>query len=254
MRASKTNARAATRARTREKQAELCYVCHKSIRADHVSKSGFHGRDRAGVAGAGVLELPHRARGARRRHHGARSEDVRAHAHEFPAARRARRRGVHGLPHGRKTLSRDAAAMQRLPRGRGSAQGLARRIVRGLPHVDGVEADRLRSLEDALRAHGRARQRHARSATATSSSRVRRRSASVPSERGQARGPQRRRMRRLPHADRVGCELRSRGGGRIRLAGKHQQLKCEGCHTKSLSVALPKTCVGCHQKDDPAPG
>ena len=29
-----------------KKQAELCYVCHKEIRADHVSKSGLHGRDR----------------------------------------------------------------------------------------------------------------------------------------------------------------------------------------------------------------
>jgi hypothetical protein len=40
----------------------------------------------------------------------------------------------------------------------------------------------------------------------------------------------------------------------FRLLGKHQQLKCEGCHVNNLTDALPRTCVGCHQNRDPHDG
>ena len=35
------------------------------------------------------------------------------------------------------------------------------------------------------------------------------------------------------------------------LVGSHASLQCESCHVTDLATALPKTCVGCHENDDP---
>jgi hypothetical protein len=40
----------------------------------------------------------------------------------------------------------------------------------------------------------------------------------------------------------------------FRLAGKHQQLTCESCHSQNLAASLPRTCAGCHEEDDPHQG
>lgn len=37
---------------------------------------------------------------------------------------------------------------------------------------------------------------------------------------------------------------------KFRLEAKHQQVACEKCHTSQPFDAVPKTCVGCHQKED----
>jgi len=34
------------------------------------------------------------------------------------------------------------------------------------------------------------------------------------------------------------------------LTGRHEKLSCTLCHTDSLKVKLPETCIGCHQADD----
>ena len=38
------------------------------------------------------------------------------------------------------------------------------------------------------------------------------------------------------------------------LNGAHEPLQCESCHRGALTDALPKTCIGCHKKDDPHAG
>jgi hypothetical protein len=38
------------------------------------------------------------------------------------------------------------------------------------------------------------------------------------------------------------------------LRGSHQKLTCEACHVTNLVAALPATCGGCHQSDDPHQG
>jgi hypothetical protein len=38
------------------------------------------------------------------------------------------------------------------------------------------------------------------------------------------------------------------------LLGAHETLTCESCHKSALTDPLPKTCVGCHQDDDPHGG
>lgn len=38
------------------------------------------------------------------------------------------------------------------------------------------------------------------------------------------------------------------------LQGAHAPLACESCHKGALTDALPKTCIGCHEKDDPHNG
>ena len=34
------------------------------------------------------------------------------------------------------------------------------------------------------------------------------------------------------------------------LVGRHAEAKCQSCHVKNVTDPLPKTCNGCHQKDD----
>ncbi|HZF30237.1 MAG TPA: cytochrome c3 family protein [Gammaproteobacteria bacterium] len=51
-------------------------------------------------------------------------------------------------------------------------------------------------------------------------------------------------VQRFDHVGKTGFALR----------GAHERLACQSCHVKNLEAALPKTCVGCHQKTDPHAG
>ena len=139
---------------------------------------------------------------------------------------------------------------------RGSAQGLARRVVRGLSHVQ-RRGSRPTSITRRRASRSRAR-------TAKRFARDCHRNQQFAGTSTQCVGCH---QSEDKHAGRNGVECGSchsptawavsfdhATAAGFRLAGKHQQLKCEGCHTKNLSVALPKTCVGCHQKDDPHQG
>ena len=184
-----------------KKQAELCYVCHKEIRADHVSKSGLHGRD-AAVAGAECSSC--------HAEHDGRDADITGldpktfeHMHtNFPLL------GAHGgaACTGCHTAGKTFRATPQQCSGCHASEdphkGSLGASCEGCHTSTAWKQTRLRSLEDALRARGRARQSGVRGLPPQPAVRghvdaVR----GMPSERGQARGPQRRRMRRLPHAD-----------------------------------------------------
>ena len=210
-----------------EKQSELCYACHKDIRGDLVSRSGFHGRDPdvvkavAGAAAGAECSSCHTE-------HDGRDADITGldpktfeHMHtNFPLL------GAHG---GTACTGCHAAGKPY----RATPQQCSGCHAADDPHEGALgascegchsaaawmQAD-VRSFEDAIRAYGRARQRRVRRLPSRSAVRghtdaVRR----VPSRRGQTRGAQRPRVRRLPQRYRVARELRSRYGGRFPLGG-----------------------------------
>ncbi len=171
-------------------------------------RSSRHRRGR----GQGMRRMPRRAQGPRGEHHGARAEDVRARADELPARGRARRQAVRVVPCRGQEVSRGAVAMQRLSRARRCASGQAWAGVRGLPYRDRVEERGLRPREVGLRARGRARE--GRMLVVPSRPRVRWHAEpvrAVPPRQRQARGQERRGLRRVSRGHGVGrCELRAR--------------------------------------------
>jgi hypothetical protein len=242
-----------------QKQSELCYVCHKDIRGDLVSKSGLHGRDpeiaRAVAAGAGGAQCS----GCHTEHDG-RDANITGldpktfeHMHtNFPllgAHGGAACTGCHtaGTPY--RAAPQQCGGCHASDDPHNGTLGATCEGCHTSTAWKQAEFDHAKTGFALAGAHGKAvcadcHQNQQFAGAAPQCVACHQSDDKHAGRNGVECGGC-----HAPTAWAVEFDHATVAG--FRLAGKHQQLACEGCHTKNLAAALPRTCVGCHQQDDP---
>ena len=229
--------------------------CHKEIRADVTSLTGFHGR----IAKDQPQLL---CKNCHTEHKGRDADivgldriDVRSRSHGFPAARRSRGSRLRCVPRARQAVPRSAGRMRRVSWRRAAAHEAPRRKVRRLPQRRPRMAGRsLRSFEDGVRSARRAHRRRLQDvATSTKCGKVCRR----PACRAIARDDVHRGSRGTNCA---ACHNTTKWTGAafdhlkqtgFALVGRHKELVCGACHLDNMAIKKPpKDCNGCHSADD----
>lgn len=237
-----------------DKQGELCYVCHKDIRADRVSRSGLHGRDPNVVGAAAGAECSscHTEHDGRDANITGLDPKTFEHLHtNFPlldAHGGAACTGCHTAGRPYRAAPQQCSGCHASDDPHKGTLGAACEGCHTSTAWQQADFDHGKTRFALTDAHGKAvctdchqNQQFAGAPTQC-----------VACHQGEDK-----------HAGRNGAECGAchtptvwaadfdhAAAAGFRLAGKHRELKCEGCHTKNLSAALPRTCVGCHQKND----
>jgi len=241
-----------------QKQSELCYVCHKDIRADRVSKSGLHGRHPKIVGGAAGVECS-----ACHTEHDGRDADITGlnpktfeHLHtNFPLL------GAHGSQActGCHTAGKPYRATPQQCSGCHASddphKGSLGAACEGC-HVASAwrqtDFDHTKTRFALAGAHGKAACADCHKSQQFAGTTTQCAGCHQSDDKHAGRNGVECGGCHTPTAWAASFDHSTVTG--FRLAGKHKELECEGCHTKNLSAALPRTCVGCHQKNDPHQG
>jgi len=234
----------------REKQSELCFACHKQIRADRVSKSGLHGSSAAAGQECVSCHAEHKGRAA-----DIRGFDPKTFAHaqtNFPLA------GAHAGKvcadcHAAGTKFRDTPTQCGGCHARDDAHAGALGTACESCHTATLwkraDFDHGKTGFALAGAHAKAD---------CASCHRDKRFAGTPKECVQCHRADDRHQGKNGvdcascHASSAWKDVRFEHGARtgFKLAGKHRELGCGACHTTGLAAALPRTCVGCHKADD----
>jgi hypothetical protein len=238
-----------------QKQSELCFGCHKEVRGDLVSKSGFHGRDpRVARAECSSCHHEHEGRDGVIAKIDAKTFD---HMHtDFPlvGAHAAKAcTGCHAAGSKFRDTPRQCNACHASADPHKGALGTACEGCHTATAWSRAEFDHAKTKFALAGAHAQAQcsachgqdQRFAGTPTQCMDCH---REKDVHKGRngaqcGACHQPSAWPVAAFDHA--------ARG---FKLAGKHQQVKCESCHAKSLAAEIPRTCVGCHASKDPHAG
>jgi hypothetical protein len=240
-----------------EKQSELCYVCHKDIRADLVSKSGLHGRHPdvvaavGGVAGAECSSC--------HTEHDGRDADITGldpkkfeHMHtNFPllgAHAGTACTGCHtaGTPY--REAPQQCGGCHSADDPHKGSLGASCEGCHTATAWRQTDFDHSRTRFALAGAHGQAvcadcHRNQQFTGTTTQCVGCHQSDDKHAGRNGVECGGC-----HTPTAWAVSFDHATVAG--FKLAGKHLELSCEGCHTKNLSAALPRTCEGCHREDD----
>jgi hypothetical protein len=237
-----------------EKQSELCFACHKEIRADRVSKSGFHGLSTAAGKECVTCHAEHKGRAA-----DITGLDAKMFAHaqtNFPLT------GAHA---GKACATCHAAGAKY----RGAPRQCSGCHARDDAHDGalGAACEGCHTASDWKQADFD----HAKKGFALAGAHAKaecaachrdRQFAGTPKECVQCHRADDKHAGKngvdcaTCHASSAWADVRFDHAARtgFKLVGKHRELACRSCHVASLAAALPRTCVGCHQADDPHSG
>jgi hypothetical protein len=244
--------------RETEKQSELCFVCHKEVRADLATRSGFHGRSPdVAKAECSSCHAEHEGRDA-----AITSLDVSKFAHEhtdFPllgAHRSAECSQCHAEGKAFRGTPQRCSGCHAEDDPHGGSLGAACEGCHTAGSWGAVELDhaKTRFALDGAHANVECAGCHAQAAAAKFSG--------APTECAQCHRAD------DVHAGRNGAECGSchtstawpvaafdhATAASFRLTGAHSKLLCQSCHVENLAAELPRTCVGCHKTDDPHAG
>ena len=233
-----------------QKQSELCFACHKEIRADRVSNGGLHGGSAAAGKECVACHAEHKGRAAN-----ITGLDPKTFAHaqtHFPLA------GAHaGKPcascHADGKKYREAPAQCSGCHARDDAhQGKLGSACEGCHTATAwksADFDHAKAGFALAGAHAKAdcaACHHDREFVGT------------PTQCVQCHRANDKHAGRngtdcaACHAATAWTDVSFDHGARsgFKLTGRHKQLACQSCHAAGVAAAVPRTCVGCHKADD----